>query len=203
MAVQYANRKSKTYYLHQGKTKTGKPKYHFSMKKEGNLVEKIPAGYEIFEHPVNAQVFLRKKQPKDITESEKRLIGKSLKRIKASKRYVVDIKGKIITIFESDQDVDALRELFSDLSNQNSSSTQLTVDFAIDNAITYFPVMRFILDDKVKRTFVVERFCFIGSIDDWIYISGPDSLNKLLRKYSKHLGEESFFELYGLKGENA
>ena len=63
MTVQYTNRKSKTYYLHEGKTKTGKAKYHFSMKKEGKLIKKIPDGYEIYEHPTNAQVFLRKEQP--------------------------------------------------------------------------------------------------------------------------------------------
>ncbi len=201
MTVQYTNRRSITYYLHAGKTKTGKPKYHFSMKKEGNLVGKIPAGYEIFEHPANAQVFLRKTQPKVITDIEKRLIGKSLKKIKVSKRYLFDIKGKVITIFESDQDIDALRELFTGMSNQDSLNNQFTVDSAIDNAITYFPVMRFILDDKIMRAFVAERFCFIGSIDDWIYIGGPDSLDKLLKKYLKHIGEESFFELYGLNGE--
>ena len=40
LTVQYINRRSKSYYLHEGKTKTGKPKYHFSMKKEGKLVKK-------------------------------------------------------------------------------------------------------------------------------------------------------------------
>ena len=58
MAIEYINRKGDTYYLHERKTKTGKPKYHFSMKKDGELVESIPHGYEIYENP-NAQVFLR------------------------------------------------------------------------------------------------------------------------------------------------
>ena len=45
------NKGKKTYYLHQGKTKTGKPKYYFSTKIKGDLVEEIPEGYEIYEHP--------------------------------------------------------------------------------------------------------------------------------------------------------
>jgi len=37
---------------------------------------KIPEGYEIYEHPLNAQVFLRKKQSQVITDIENHLITK-------------------------------------------------------------------------------------------------------------------------------
>ena len=50
MAVKHVNRKGRTFYLHQTKTKTGKPKYFFSMKGEGGLVESIPEGFEIYEN---------------------------------------------------------------------------------------------------------------------------------------------------------
>ncbi len=166
MTVQYTNRKSKSYYLHQGKTKTGKPRFHFSMKNIGNLAEEIPDGYEIYEHPVNAQVFLRKEQPKIITDIEKLLIDRHLKKLKSSRRYVVDIKGKVITIFESNQDIDAFKELLSGISNRGSLNAQFTVDSFIDLTITYSPVMRFTLDDETRRTFIVERYCFRGSIED-------------------------------------
>lgn len=196
MTVQYTNRRSKTYYLYEGKTKTGKPKYHFSMKKEGKLVKKIPDGYEIYEHPTNAQVFLRKEQPKIFTDIERHLIDKYLKKIATSKRYIFDIKGKVITIFEADQDIDKLKELFGSIFVPGFKDEKSAIDFAVNSAINYSPMMRFTLDDKVKRTFIAERYCFLGSIDDWMYISGPDSLNNLLKKYSKHLGEESFYDLY-------
>jgi hypothetical protein len=35
MPITHVNAKGKTYYLHQGVTKTGKPKYHFAMKSDG------------------------------------------------------------------------------------------------------------------------------------------------------------------------
>ena len=41
--------------------------------------------------------------------------------------------------------------------------------------------MRFVLEDKKQRIFIAERFCFKGSIDDWIDIGGPDSLENLLK----------------------
>jgi hypothetical protein len=39
MPITHVNAKGKTYYLHQGTTKTGKPKYHFAMKSEGTLAD--------------------------------------------------------------------------------------------------------------------------------------------------------------------
>jgi hypothetical protein len=56
MTIEHINRRGKKYYLHEGKTKTGKPKYFFSMKSEGNTIDAIPEGYEIYENP-NAQFF--------------------------------------------------------------------------------------------------------------------------------------------------
>ena len=69
--------KGKDLLLHQGKTKTGAPQYFFSMKAEGDLAEAIPEGYEIYENP-NAQVFLRKIQPKLIWDSERAIVEKHL-----------------------------------------------------------------------------------------------------------------------------
>ena len=60
MGVEYTNRKGKKYYLNVGKTKTGKPKYYFSLKTQGQPAEEIPEGYEIYEYPANGQVFFEK-----------------------------------------------------------------------------------------------------------------------------------------------
>ena len=46
-----------SYFLHEGRTKTGKPKYFFAKKREGKLASAIPDGFEIYESP-NAQVTL-------------------------------------------------------------------------------------------------------------------------------------------------
>ena len=73
MTITYTNRSLQTYYLHQGTTKTGKPKYFFSKKSEGNLVEQIPDGFEIYENP-NAQVFLRRIPKKIVTDTEVQVV---------------------------------------------------------------------------------------------------------------------------------
>jgi hypothetical protein len=56
--------------------------------------------------------------------------------------------------------------------------------------------MRFALADEEKRLFTVERYCFRGSIDDWIpLMSEPASLHDLTGRHVPHLGEDSFYDL--------
>jgi hypothetical protein len=193
MAVEYMNRKGKTNYLHVGKTKTGKPKYYFSGKMDGELADEIPKGFEIYEHPGNAQVFLRKKLPQFITDLEKKAVERKLKNLSSSKWYLVDIKGKELTIYESNQDIDRLREIFGPKARSNDHSF---MDDILGIAVEYSPIMKYILEDEEKRTFVVMRYCFLGSIDDWIQIGGPGSLKDVVKNYINHLGQESLFELF-------
>lgn len=51
MTVTHTNRRGKIYYLHQGTTKAGNPKYFFALRDEGNLVDTVPPGYDIYENP--------------------------------------------------------------------------------------------------------------------------------------------------------
>ncbi len=70
------------------------------------------------------------------------------------------------------------------------------IDEMFDQAAAYFPTMRFILQDNNMRTFSVERYCDRSSIEDWIDLGGPDSLDILLSSYLPHLGQESFYGLF-------
>lgn len=199
MPLTYKNRRGKTYYLHKGKTKTGKSKYHFSFKNKGELVNEVPEGYEIYELPANGQVLLRKKLPRFITDIESDMIEKELKKIEGARRYLVDIKGTVITIFESNQDIQALKDIFSNVrpaSRNGRSDDVSSIEDIINIAVNYGSIMRFTLESETKRTFIAERYCFLGSIDDWIYIGEPDSLKNLVKKYFRHLDQDSFFDLF-------
>ncbi|MFW9262856.1 hypothetical protein [Nostoc sp. CALU 546] len=191
MPIKYENRKGQTYYLYQGITKTGKPKYFFSMKSEGHLVETMPDGYEIYENP-NAQVFLRKVQPKIITDEERANVEEGIKKFSSLQDYQIDIKQEIITIYTADQDVNLLSELlnFSGRNEMREGKTKLRL------SISYSPMLRFVLIDRAQRTFLTQRYCFLGRIDDWIEIGKQGNLQGLVENYVKHLGQESFFELH-------
>src|SRR6266699_2406317 len=99
----HTNAKGQTFYLHQGTTKTGKPKYYFAMQSEGTLAESIPPGYEIYENP-NAQVFLRRIPPKIIMDTERDVVEEGMRKYAEVKDYKVDIKGNAIAIYTADQD---------------------------------------------------------------------------------------------------
>lgn len=199
MIIQYENRIGQAYYLRQGITKTGRIQYFFSTKQngKGEAVAQIPEGYEIYEHPENAQVFLRKKLPQLINNNEKALIQKHLDLIKRSRRYRVDYKKEFITIYESNTDFDRMKSTCRDLFLHAPRRPGVSFDDAINAAIRttdqyYTAVLRFCLVDKVQRKFDAERFCFQGSIDDWIYLSGPEDLKEMAEKYIALLGTDNF-----------
>jgi hypothetical protein len=59
-------------------------------------------------------------------------------------------------------------------------------------------VLRFTLVDEDDRTFHAQRWCFRGSVDDWIglWSSGGDGpLTDLVKRFCPHVGRESFYEL--------
>lgn len=62
--------------------------------------------------------------------------------------------------------------------------------------IHYSPMMVFQLVDVTRRTFQTQRYCFLGSVDDWIEIGNPGKLSMLVKKYVKHLGQDSYVELW-------
>ncbi|BAT56645.1 unknown protein (plasmid) [Nostoc sp. NIES-3756] len=191
MPINYVNRKQQLYYLHQGTTKTGKPKYFFSMKSEGNILESLPDGYEIYENP-NAQVFLRKIEPSMITGKEKLIVEEAIKKKSQVKDSILDIKKEIITIYTPDQNIGLLSELI----NFTSADKLKEAQAVLKRSISYSPMLRFILIDEHQRIFITQRYCFLGRIDDWINIGDSNNLQALVKKYVKHLGQESFFELH-------
>ena len=189
--ITYTNAKDKTYYLHQGTTKTGKPKYYFSTQAEGTLAEAIPAGFEIYENP-NAQVFLRRIPPQLITDEERQVVEDGMRQYAEVQDYKIDVKGKAIIIYTADQDVETLAHLFKDIVPDPQSNIQLMT--ALRRSIQYSPMLQFILDDEQRRTFVAQRYCFRGSIDDWIDL-GYGPLTTLVKTYVQYLGKESYFGL--------
>ncbi len=201
MAIKYSNRVGKTYYLLEGKTTTGKPRYFFSLRQngKGTAVDILPEGYEIYEHPENAQVFLRKNRPRLITDIEEQFVINHVRNLKRSRRYRVDCKDEYITIYESNADTENLKGIFGDLLKIAPTRPGVNADDAMDVLINiadqhYTAMLRFCLVDKEKRTFTIERFCFRDSIEDWIYLAGPDDFRKIVKKYVKISGTDEFFD---------
>jgi hypothetical protein len=189
MAFAYTTRRGKTYYLHTGPKRGGGLQHYLSTDFKGSVAGAIPEGFEIYETP-NGQVYLRKKKPARIQPDELALVERELQNHQTSKhRCLAEISDERIIIHEGDTNIDALREI-----NMRFSAPGLE-EYAVRNA-NYMSVMRFVLQDEAKRVFRPERYCFRGSVEDWISIGEPDQLKKLAAKFLKHLGRDSLYELY-------
>jgi hypothetical protein len=194
VSITYTNRKGWTYYLCQGTTKTGKPRYYFAREPKDELLDEIPQGWEISES-VNGIVSLVKKRPAQILPKEVEAVEAAVKRHPKSHNYRVNVRHDRIEIYESTgPDAD---ELLSHLGRTGmlfgGREQEMREVLAQDAQFT--PVMRFILADRAERTFRAERWCYLGSIDDWIFVdAGP--VAKLARRMIPTLGTDAFYELF-------
>lgn len=188
MSIQHIARSGKVYYLHGKPGKGGKPNLFFSTDPDGPLVDFIPNGFEIYEN-VNGQVFLRRIPKKVISDQELQWVRTALAAHAEDWRYKIDLKKNIITIYETEAG-EGLAAAFG-LRVDPAKEKQFRIRHA-----NYMAVLRFVLTDPSKRHFIPERFCFRGSVDDWIGLGAPAPLPALLKKFVKHLGNESIYDLF-------
>jgi hypothetical protein len=66
----------------------------------------------------------------------------------------------------------------------------------LDRYTQFTPVMRFILDDQKTREYHAERWCYEGSIDDWIYAGHSGRIDRMAKKLIPKLGTDEFYELH-------
>jgi len=118
------------------------------------------------------------------------VVNKHVKALTPSRRYIVDIWGKDITVFESQEDIDVLKEVF-----RKGTPEGLSLPEAINLMLSFTPALQFTLENKENRLFIAKRFCLPGAVDEWRHIAGPDSLENLASEYVEYLGTESFHEL--------
>ena len=194
MAFEYVNRRDERYYLLQGKTKTGKPTYYASRKARGVPCDQLPEGYEIYEHPEQGIVSVRKVRHSRVLPGERDILADLTRELAGIEHFCVDIQDDSLVIYTPSIDpassVNALSRLFGPFAGGAASEREW-----IGKHQTYLPMMRFTLVDEESRLYYLERWCFRGSIDDWFLLTGGHSLERLARKYLPHLGQESFYEL--------
>ena len=193
MAMEYVNRKGDTYYLQQGKTKSGKPRYYFGRKLKAAPLDALPEGYEVYESPQSGQVFARKTVPTEIRPVERRMEEEAVATLAGLKHAIVDVERNSLVVYLPGTEGDPLAGLAETLRLPQSVIAKLGDELA--RRAYYQKMLRFDLADAGERSYVVHRWCFLGSIDDWIFLDGPAPLADLLDKYARHLGKESFYEL--------
>lgn len=97
----HQNRRGERYYLHEGVTKTGKPRFFFAKTiREGALAE-MPEGFEVSES-INAVVSVRrtKSRPDAISAHDLQLVQDELRRHPHLQHHQARAKGRSILIYE-------------------------------------------------------------------------------------------------------
>ena len=195
MEITYKNRKGDTYYLHEGKTKIGNPKYFFSKKISGKLIDRIPDGYEIYEN-IDAQVFLRKIQPKIIFDDEVNTVKSYLEKCTHIPHWQVEVKKNTIIVYTSDDNEKGIvNECSNVFGGLFSPIKKDLLERALKRNIHYMPMLKFTLMDKTNRIFDLDRQYFRGE-GGWMKICYSKNLKELAEEFCPLLNTEQFFELY-------
>ncbi|HON56421.1 MAG TPA: hypothetical protein PLJ38_05320 [bacterium] len=156
-------------------------------------MEGIPEGFEIWEKPETGQVLLRKQ--KLFTDIEVEIIKTELNKNLKENEYKIDCENEKLTIYLSENNYEETDYILSILGMNGIIKSSKLSEILNANAV-YQPMMRFTVKIKNNiRSYSVYRYCFKESIDDWYYLDSLDNLQKLAKKYYKHLGKESFYEL--------
>lgn len=194
MSLQYVNRRGDRYFVHQGTTKTGKPKYYCSKKPAGVPVDRLPEGFELYENPQNALVSVRKVRPSRITAIERESLARWANELAAT-QTIVAVEGDGLVIYASDMDAESSLRTLTMLMGEPPGGHAAQLDWLTRHA-RYSPMLRFTLQDEDERLFSAERWCYLGRIDDWIpLLGGARDLESLAAQLLPHMGQESFFEL--------
>jgi hypothetical protein len=198
MAVTYTNRKGLTYTLYKGQTKTGKPRYYFGRKDQGQdeLVAELPPGFTITES-INGVVSLTKDRPSLIQAEEVVAVEGAMQQHPEARQYRIAVKHDLIEIYE--QTTPNYETLIRELGMAERVDSGLVerLQFEQERYVRYTPVLRFILLDPTQRQFGVKRMCYRGSVDGWLELrqtAGP--VADLAHKLIPTLGTERFFDLW-------
>lgn len=191
MPITYKSRRGKTWRLFEGKTKLGKPKFFLSLTAKsasGKPAAVIPEGFEIYEDP-DGRVLCRKKLPVLITDDEIALVERELA-ANSQASCLVERKGVDLIVHEA-QGGGGIREFSAQMRIPVGQLADL-----IKKSQRYQPIFKFELIDEKKRLFEASRWCFRGMDDGWMSLAWAKSLAGLVKKYVKHIGQESYYELF-------
>jgi hypothetical protein len=193
MPFTYTNGKGVTYYLCQSTTKTGKPRYSFAREPKGVPVEQVPEGFRISES-ANGLVSLERDRPSQILPEEVAAVESAIAHQLKPRNYHVGVKRDQIKISERlGPDANRLIAALGGILGLPPEAPE-RLRSELERFGRFAPALRFRLIDANRRSFVVERWCSLGSIDDWIDVGLSGPLNHLVEPAIARLGDESFYD---------
>ena len=192
--VTYTDRMGDSYYLHEGKTTTGKVRYFVAKTIREGVLSTMPDGFE-FSESINGVVSVRKTDTSaprlpDVDLAAARAEMGSHAHLRSHRIEV--IKGEIV-VLESTGGVSA--EVIAAMSHPfftraDGPDTRVGGRRA---RVRYTPVMKFVPLGE-PGGYSVHRMTYRGR-GGWSWSLASGSLHKLLKRYLRHVVTDAFFEL--------
>ena len=185
----YENRMGVTYYLHEGRTKTGKSRYFFAKTMGPGMLSEMPEGFEVTES-INGVVSVRRKTTDRaiVPEEDVKVVQEAVGRHSHLRGYMVRAVDSAVVIFEPHPRPGELRE-FAERYGASYRASNF-IEERMKKA-QYAPIMKFEREDD---RYVVLRMTYRGK-GGWSWPLGVGRLQALATKFVKSIGTEDFFDL--------
>ncbi len=197
MPIHFTNYKGDKYFIKTKLTKKGNTTYYLTKKEDDTCLDELPDGFEVVEKYDSKMMVLRKSKEPLFNLKEIHAIKKELEKNEDVVDYRLDVNGDVIKIytFEAEEDERINGGGLEDLIKMMSPSKQ---ELIVNSLKRFHERMRIYVEkEDDERSFRLQRYCYRGSIDDWINIGGGDDMKELSKTYIVHLGKMSYYELYG------
>jgi hypothetical protein len=185
----HTNRMGVTYYLHEGKTKTGKPRYFFTRAVGPEALAKMPDGFELSES-INGVVSVRRTNAgaSVVPDEDVKAVETVVRGHSHLRGYGVRAVGNAVVIFEPHPRPDELRDFAQRLGN-----THRALGFVEERMkkAQYAPVMKF---EPEGAGYVAFRMTSRGK-GGWSWPLQTGKIRDLAKSLVGSLGTDAFFEL--------
>lgn len=191
-AHSYKNRLGDTYYLHQGATKTGKPRYFVAKTVGPGALGALPAGLEIAE-TANGVVSVRR-----IDTSSSAIPPADMEAVRAFLAKEPRLRGCVAEVRKGEilisEPVGGSREEIAGLAQALGLGGGFGRAAPRLKPTRYTPVMKLEPDPERPSSYVVHRMTYRGEGGFMVIAAGP--LRQVLDKYVRRIGTDAFFELF-------
>lgn len=187
--LSYENCRGDRYYLHEGKTKTGKPRYFFARDIRDGALAAMPDGFEVAES-INGVVSIRRNKAGEasIPPGDLALVEAAIGRYRNLRWYKARAVGSAIQVFEPHPRPEELRSLSGHFILPRRAAGY--VEERMQKA-QYTPVMKF---EREGDRYVAYRMTYRGR-GGWSWPLATGRLQDLVKKFLPSVGTEKFFDL--------
>ena len=192
--VTYTNRMGDTYYLHEGRTKTGKVRYFVAKTVREGVLSEMPEGFE-FSESLNGVVSVRKVglSAASVPEADVALARAEMARHPHLRGHRIEVvKGEIV-IFEPTAGTSGDWATEVGLPFLMRPQGPDTCGGSLRRRVRYEPVMKFVPLRK-DSDYSIHRMTYRGD-GGWSWSLASGSLHELLKRFVGCVGTDEFFEL--------